>query len=126
MGFVNKRSISSITIGGQTIYGGDVEMTVPGGSVDPETGEIVIPTGGSGTVESFTLNAGDISNKYILVSSNITTDSSTIFKVSGLPSTLKYGVEFTVDDTDKTKVKWDGLSLDGVLVVGDEVEITYF
>jgi len=126
MSFINKRGVSSITIAGSTAYG-DVEILMPGASVDPITGEITLPTGGGGTGqyrETFTLDATDITNKYILVSTDITVDSTTTMNVSGLPD-IVYGRDFTVDGTNKKQIKWDTLELDGVLQIGDFLELYY-
>ena len=124
MGFVNKRSISSITIGGETIYGGEVELNVPGGSLDPETGQINIPTGSS-TVETFVLDATDISNKYIVLTAAPATASSTRVEVKGLDPKF-YGDDFTMTTDDGGKrLSWSGLGLDGVLIVGDKLNVIY-
>lgn len=122
---INYKGIRSITIAGSTQYGGDIEFNVPGATIDPSTGEIVIPTGGSGSIENFTLDATDISNKYVLVSTDVTIDRATKMSINGLGN-LYFGTEFTVDGVNKKKIKWDSLSLDGVLVIGDEMEITYY
>lgn len=125
MSFIGKRSIDSITIAGQTIYGGAIEISMPGAVADPVTGDITFPAGATGSRETFTLDATDIANKFVLVSADITTDESTQMNVSSLP-TLFYGTEFEVDAVNKKKVKWDSLSLDGVLQDGDQLEIIYF
>ena len=122
---INQQPITSITIGGQTVYGGEVSINMPGSSVDPETGEITLPAGGAGTREAFTLSAADISNKYILVASDITIDENTVFKIATLPD-LYYGTEFVVDGVNKKMIKWNGLSLDGVLLEGDTGEVIYY
>jgi len=106
---INQQPITSITIGGETIYGGEVSINMPGSSVDPETGEITLPSGGSGTRETFTLSASDISNKYILVASNITVDENTVLKIATLPD-LYYGSEFVVDGVNKKMIKSHRLS----------------
>lgn len=124
-GFVSKRAISSITIAGQEISGGDVEINMPGATADPTTGEIVLPTGGTGQVETVTLGASEIANKYLILSSAPSTKENTKFDVSGLPPQI-YGVDFevTTDDGGK-RVSWNGLGLDGLLISGDTVKITY-
>lgn len=122
---VNQQPITSITIGGETMYGGNVEISAPGATIDPDTGEIVFPSGGAPTRKEFTLTNDDITNKFILVDADITDDEKTIMNVESLPK-LYYGSEFVVDGTNKKKIKWDTLSLDGVLVVGDEVEIIHY
>lgn len=126
MGVVNQQPITSITIGGETIYGGEVSISAPGSTIDPDTGAITFPApSGSGARETFTLTAQNASDEFVLVASDITEDEKTVMKVKTLPD-LYYGSEFVVDGTNKKKVKWSGLSLSGVLVEGDEMELIYY
>ena len=52
---INQPGISSVTIGGVTQYGGNIEFNVPGATIDPGTGEITIPTGSAIVPQEFTL-----------------------------------------------------------------------
>ena len=125
MSFIGKRSIDSITVGGQTIYGGSIELNIPGGSLDPATGEIVIPTGSAGTVETFNLDATDLANKYIVLTTAPTVRTNTRLEIRGFGPQF-YNDDFTVTDDDGGKrVSWDSLNLDGLLIVGDLVSLTY-
>ena len=105
MSFIGKRSIDSITIGGQTINGGAVEINMPGSSVDPVTGEITLPTSAGKNIDEFTLDATDISNEYVLVAVAITNKNQTKarffinkearvpeIKIIGIPTLAQYQV----------------------------------
>ncbi len=124
MGFINNPGISSVTIGGSTQYGGSIEFKVPGATIDPASGEIIIPTG-SAYVQSFTLDATNISNKYVVVDNVPTTPTSARMEVRGFPPQF-YTTDFifTTDDSGK-RVSWGGLSLDGLLQIGDQITIIY-
>ena len=123
---INQQPITSLTVNGQTIFGGEVTLAIPGGTADPITGEVTFPVA-SGSIkmrEVFTLNGTDITNKFILVTADITSDSDTEFKVSGLAPQF-YSESYVVDGVNKKKVKWNGLALDGLLLSGDVVEVLY-
>lgn len=126
MGVINQ--VTVITVNGTQMSGGNIELTIPGGTADPETGEITFPpSGGGGTSqlrETKTLNAGDIANKYFLVTTDITSDATTVLKVKTLADQY-YGDDFVVDGVNKKKIKWSGLGLDGLIEAGDQVEILY-
>lgn len=146
---VNQQPITSITIGGETIYGGEVNINAPGSTIDPDTGEITFPeplpgpqgeqgpqgeigpqgppgpSGVAGIKEPFVITSTDITNKYLLVSSDITIDQYTLFEIATLAPQF-YSVDFVVDGTNKKMVKWNGLGLDGLIEEGDQVNITYF
>jgi len=123
MSFIGKRSIDSITIGGQTINGGAVEINMPGSSVDPVTGEITLPTSAGKNIDEFTLDATDISNEYVLVAVAITSKNQTTLAVDTLAPQY-YGTDFIVTDDDGVKrVSWSGLGLASLLEVGDKITI---
>jgi len=126
MGVVNQ--ITVISVNGVEMSGGNIDLTIPGGTADPNTGEITFPpSGGGGTSqlrETKTILAGDVANKYILVTTDITSDATTVLKVKTLADQY-YDDDFTVDAINKKKIKWNGLGLDGLIEAGDEVEILY-
>jgi hypothetical protein len=124
MGIVNQQPITSIKIGDQTQYGGSIEISAPGATIDPDTGAINFPPA-AGATKSFTIVAEDLTNKYLLVDTDITTDESTKVEVAQLAPQF-HGIDFVVDGTNKKKIKWNGLGLDGLLEVGDQGLITYF
>jgi hypothetical protein len=78
-------------------------------------------------VETFTLSAGDITNKYIILSSAppVSQVSQTILTIIGGP-VQEYGAcySITTDDGGK-RLSWDGLALDGFLVAGDKLHVQY-
>lgn len=126
MGIVNQQPITSITIAGQTMYGGDIEINAPGATIDPATGEITFPPGGgAGNVEEFTIIAADLVNKYLLVTADITIEENTKFEIETLAPQFHTN-DFVIDAVNKKMVKWNGLGLDGLIELGDQVTITYF
>lgn len=72
-------------------------------------------------IESFTLNATDITNKYVTLASPPSPATSVaIYPVGG--SIQFYGDDYTVSGS---QVGWNGLGLDGLLASGDKLVITY-
>lgn len=79
-------------------------------------------------VEYFTLSAGDITNKYVLLAVEPTDPTKTrLDVVSG--TSQQIGVDFDmVADTPNpeiTRLTWDGFALDGVLLAGDVLRVEY-
>lgn len=93
--------------------------------VDVDGDTTVNLTSGSGgtapTIEKFTLDSTDISNKYITLASTPTTPSLAVLSVIG-GAEQAYGTDFTISGT---QLNWNGLFLDGVLVTGDEITVLY-
>lgn len=76
---------------------------------------------GSYNVQKYTLNGTDISNKFVTLSTTPTTANLTCLTVIG-GIEQDYSVDFTVSGT---QLSWSGLGLDGVLVSGDKLVVTY-
>jgi hypothetical protein len=124
MGVVNQ--VTVITVNGVEMPGGNVDLTIPGGSADPETGEITFPSStATEYVENFTLTAQNILDKFLLVTTDITSDEATKFEVQKLAPQF-YGEDFEVDATNKKKVTWQNLGLESLLIEGDKITIRYF
>jgi len=68
------------------------------------------------------VNANDITNKYVSLSYLPNPDSSntTLSVVGGVSQ--NYGVDYYIDDS---KIKWDGMTLDGDLQPGDILRLNY-
>lgn len=80
-------------------------------------------TGGGAYVETKTLVAADITNKYITLSiAEPGSPSKTVLSIAGAPG-LQYGVHFTIIGN---QLSWNGLALDGVVIAGDKLTITYY
>ena len=125
MGVVNRPGISSIKIGDNVQYGGNVEFAVPGATLDPDTGQITIPTGGDSNVDNFTLTAQNILDKYILLTLAPTAPTSIILTVKGLPPQY-YGDDFEIVALDGGKrLTWDGLGLENLLEELDKITVIY-
>jgi hypothetical protein len=123
---INQPGITSVTIGGVTQYGGSIEFSVPGATIDPGTGEITIPTGGTGqALNEFTLDAAQATQKYVILSAAPTEVTKTTLNVSGLGPQF-YGLDYvvTADDGGK-RLSWSGLGLNDLLEVGDYITV-YF
>jgi hypothetical protein len=74
------------------------------------------------STETFTLNSTDISNKYVTLAHSPAVAGNTKMIVDGEGSQL-YGIDFTMGTS--VRVSWSGLGLDGVLVSGDIVQVSY-
>jgi hypothetical protein len=75
-------------------------------------------------VEFVTLSIADITNKYTVVTNIPAAANKTKLEViEGQPADL--GVDYVVNTALK-QVGWSGLALDGILVAGDKLRITYF
>lgn len=72
-------------------------------------------------MEYFTLDATDVSNKYVTLShSPVSTTEVSLDIIKGCAQF--YGADYTVSGT---QVGWSGLGLDGILEVSDELRIMY-
>lgn len=78
-------------------------------------------TGGDDVIiDRFTLDVTDISNGFVILS-QLPNANETKMSVKSAPYQF-YGVDFTVNGN---KIEWQGLGLDGLLQVGDNVTVTY-
>ena len=77
--------------------------------------------GGGGFVERFTLDAGDLAAKNVTLGTSPTDPGSIQFVVIGGPDQNK-DVDFSLSGTT---VSWNGLALDGILEIGDQLIISY-
>ncbi len=69
----------------------------------------------------YTLTGTDISNKFITLPATPTQPTNTLLTVIGGPA-QDYGVDYTVTTN---QLGWNGLTLDGVLVTGDKLQVLY-
>ncbi len=75
--------------------------------------------------ETITLDATDISNKYIILSSAPVTKETTQLSVIG-GTTQFYSIDYTVTNDDSGKrLTWTGLNLDGILSIGDQLVVIH-
>lgn len=79
-------------------------------------------TAGGHTVEQFTLDGTDITNKYVDVSGTINSLTSTIILISGAPNQF-YGDDYVA--IAPSRVSWNGTALDGILTSGDKLTVLY-
>jgi hypothetical protein len=75
--------------------------------------------------EQFTLGALDIANKFLLLALEPATSGQVALWVRG-SGYQPNGSAFVMDGTNPKKVRWDGLSLDGLLQAGDVVVMSYY
>lgn len=77
-------------------------------------------------VETFELDATDISNKYVDLESNPRFVTAVGVYIRHAPNQL-YGVDYviTTDGEDDKRLSWDGLALEGVLEAGDQLTAVY-
>lgn len=81
-----------------------------------------VTSGDTENVEQRILTGGEISGKSMTLVSSPASPANTRMTVQGLGDQF-YTVDFTVSGNTLT---WSGLALDGVLIVGDRMQITYF
>jgi hypothetical protein len=73
------------------------------------------------TPYSYTLTGTDITNKFITLPATPTQPTNTLMTVIGGPA-QDYGTDYTVTTN---QLGWNGLTLDGVLVAGDKLQVLY-
>jgi hypothetical protein len=81
-------------------------------------------TGSQREVETFTLDATAITNKYVTLNAAPATANETILMVKGAPHQF-YAVDFQMDGTNTDRLTWSSLVLDGVLESGDKLTVLY-
>lgn len=128
---------------GKVIFSGGEPITIPSAATDPVSsvnGDMYYNTtdnqfrkyengawssfaagGGSGTVDKFTLDNTDITNKFVTLSSAPANPSDAILNVIGGP-VQDYSVDFTI--TGST-LSWDSLGLEALLASGDKLIIQF-
>lgn len=74
--------------------------------------------------EVFTLDATDITNKYVQLT-YVPADNSEISLLIGSAPVQEYGTDFKQDDTFSKRITWELLGLDGILEIGDIITINY-
>lgn len=75
--------------------------------------------------EPFTLTIDNIINKYIVLTNAPTDKTKTIIDIVG-GCRQYYDIDFTITTDDSgRRLSWSGLGLDGVLVLGDKIIVTY-
>jgi hypothetical protein len=84
-------------------------------------------TGNSIVIDTFTLNASDITNKGVILSKIPTAPAKVVVIIADAPG-QEYNVDYTVDSNlaPNQTLDWTGLALEGVLTVGDVLEVIYY
>lgn len=82
-----------------------------------------IPGVGGYFVEQFEIDLNEASSKSVTLSNAPTQPTRTLLCVDGAGSLGFYGFDFTVDGNT---LKWSGNRLDGLLEVGDLIQVIYF
>lgn len=78
----------------------------------------------SRTVETFTLTATDITNKYIDLGYTPASASAVVAQVKGAPWSF-YGDDYQMNTATPNRLEWNGLGWDGVLEAGDKITVVY-
>lgn len=94
------------------VFTGQLDVTGSGGSPPPSSGYYT---------QIFVLDALQVAAKSVTLSLAPTTPTSTLFMVRGGPS-QGYSLDFTVSGNT---VSWNGLALDGILEIGDQITIVH-
>jgi len=71
--------------------------------------------------ETFTIASLDVTNKYVTTTYDILDDNYLTVSVVG-GTTLKKDVDYSINGNN---IEWDGLALDGLIDVGDILNVTY-
>lgn len=101
-----------------TKRGNAVPKAKPDGTFDASWGFVFTD---SLEKEDFTLDAGDITNKYITLADTPVNNASIELKVNNAGSQI-YGIAYQlIGDT----INWTALDLDTVLAVGDIISVRY-
>lgn len=97
---------------------------------NPITGNLdIVGGGGDGLykykVERFTLSAGDITNKYVVLTDAPTNKPNTrLVVIEGIEQDYSVDFQVTADDSNK-RLSWDSLGLESILQSGDKLVIAY-
>ena len=75
--------------------------------------------------ESFTLNSTDIANKYVLLALEPVSSTGVQLVVEGAGG-MRQATDFQMDGSNRKKLTWDGLALDGLLSDGDKLTVHYY
>jgi hypothetical protein len=81
--------------------------------------------GGNYSVEKFTLTAGNITDKYVVLAAAPSTQSATrLIVIEGIEQDYAVDFEMTADDGGQ-RLSWDGLGLESLLEAGDKIVVVY-
>jgi len=75
-------------------------------------------------VDLFTLSVTDLNNKYIQLTATPIEPTDVVLEIAGAPI-QRYGVDYVMDGAIFDRLRWNGLDLDGLLEVGEELTVTY-
>lgn len=75
-------------------------------------------------IETHTLVADDITNKYITLNRVPKIAAQVVLLIQGAPAQF-YGADYAMDGVETTRLTWDGLTLDGELSEGDNLTVIY-
>lgn len=120
-------SSAKIFVGSSSNLAAPVDMS--GDATISNTGALSLAAGIKKTWarESFTLDATDISNKYVTLA-NVPINESVLLLISGAGVQL-YGLgsgyDYHMDGTSTDQLAWDSNALDGVLSAGDVIQVMY-
>jgi len=75
-------------------------------------------------VEAFTLSALDISNMYITLAYSPTPPEDTKLDIKNAPY-QQYGDDYKQNNLFLKRIEWEAMELEGVLIEGDKLTLTY-
>lgn len=125
----NNRLLSweGLTLDGQLEEGDELVLTYPTVIFSPYyPDEWDTVTGTLTETEEYVIEQRHIDNGYITLQKNVWNDGNG-FQIAVSTGSIdqSLGVDYTVDAFDSRQVKWRGLGLDGMLEVGDRVNVEY-
>jgi hypothetical protein len=78
----------------------------------------------SAVVDTFTLSATNITNKYVTLTGTPKTAADVTLSIKNAPGQF-YGEDFEIDAVNTNRLSWAGMGLDGLLESGDKLTIVY-
>lgn len=135
---------NALQFGSKVVFLNGSPLTLPSAATDPvsavngdmyyntSVNKVKVYSGGAWTILSaasgisysvniYTLNSTDISNKFVLLSDIPTTPSDTILNIIG-GIVQDYGNDYEVS---MNILSWDGLGLESILSVGDKIIVQF-
>ncbi len=74
--------------------------------------------------DDFVLSQTNLDNKFVILTDIPDITKNITMEIRGAPH-LTYSLDFVRDNTLTTKIRWDNLGIDGVVMIGDEMRIIY-
>jgi hypothetical protein len=81
-------------------------------------------TANSDVVETFTLSASNITNKYVQLANVPKTASQVVLLIKNAPNQF-YGIDYQMDGSTPNRLTWASMGIDGIIEAGDNITVMY-